>query len=181
MATHSSVLSLRIPGTGEPGGLPSRGSHRVGHDWSDLAAAAAAHTLYHVSLQFLPWEQELIFGSIDVGFGCVIFFGQRNVSDGKGGQTLKPSMGLGSFFVLLLFPKGTPCLRIPLIRGEWGTNWVALVPTTAWCQLSWGQPRSVKSLTTHKYLIKKSVLLLSHWVLRLCLRQHIFGTANEDN
>jgi len=36
MATHSSVLAWRIPGTGEPGGLPSMGSHRVGHDWSDL-------------------------------------------------------------------------------------------------------------------------------------------------
>ena len=42
MATHSSVLACKIPGTGEPGGLPSMGSHRVGHDWSDLAAAAAA-------------------------------------------------------------------------------------------------------------------------------------------
>ena len=42
MATHSSVLAWRIPGTGEPHGLPSTGSHRVGHDWSDLAAAAAA-------------------------------------------------------------------------------------------------------------------------------------------
>ena len=42
MATHSSVLVWRIPGTGEPGGLPSMGSHRVGHDWSDLAAAEAA-------------------------------------------------------------------------------------------------------------------------------------------
>ena len=42
MATHSSVLAWRIPGTGDPGGLPSMGSHRVGHDWSDLAAAAAA-------------------------------------------------------------------------------------------------------------------------------------------
>ena len=41
MATHSSVLAWRIPGTGEPGGLPSMGSHRVGHDWSDLAVAAA--------------------------------------------------------------------------------------------------------------------------------------------
>ena len=41
MATHSSVLAWRIPGTGEPGGLPSIGSHRVRHDWSDLAAAAA--------------------------------------------------------------------------------------------------------------------------------------------
>ena len=40
MATHSSVLAWRIPGMEEPGGLPSMGSHRVGHDWSDLAAAA---------------------------------------------------------------------------------------------------------------------------------------------
>ena len=42
MATHSSILAWRIPGTGEPGGLLSMGSHRVGHDWSDLAAVAAA-------------------------------------------------------------------------------------------------------------------------------------------
>ena len=41
MATHSSVLAWRIPGTGEPGGLLSMGSHRVRHNWSDLAAAAA--------------------------------------------------------------------------------------------------------------------------------------------
>ena len=41
MATHSSVLAWRLPGTGKPGGLPSMGLHRVGHDWSDLAAAAA--------------------------------------------------------------------------------------------------------------------------------------------
>ena len=41
MATHSSVLAWRIPGTADPGGLPSMGSHRVGHDGSDLAAAAA--------------------------------------------------------------------------------------------------------------------------------------------
>ena len=41
MATHSSVLAWRIPGTGEPGRLPSMGLHRVGHNWSDLAAAAA--------------------------------------------------------------------------------------------------------------------------------------------
>ena len=40
MATHSSVLAWRIPRTGKPGGLPSNRLHRVGHDWSDLAAAA---------------------------------------------------------------------------------------------------------------------------------------------
>ena len=43
MATHSSVLAWRIPGTGEPGGLRSMGSHRVGHDWSDLAVAVQSH------------------------------------------------------------------------------------------------------------------------------------------
>ena len=40
MATHYSVLTWRIPGVGKPGGLPSMGSHRVRHEWSDLAAAA---------------------------------------------------------------------------------------------------------------------------------------------
>ena len=48
MATHSSVLAWRIPGTGERGGLPSMGLHRVGHDWSDLAAVAGSsgHGIY---------------------------------------------------------------------------------------------------------------------------------------
>ena len=45
MASHSSVLAWRIPGTAGPGGLPSMGSHRVGHDLSDLAAAAVAAEL----------------------------------------------------------------------------------------------------------------------------------------
>ena len=45
MATHSSVLAWRILGTGEPGGLPSMGSHRVRHDWSDLAAVADSDKL----------------------------------------------------------------------------------------------------------------------------------------
>ena len=42
MATHSSVLAWRIPGMGESGRLSSTGSHRVGHDWSDLTAAVAS-------------------------------------------------------------------------------------------------------------------------------------------
>ena len=61
MATHSSVLAWRIPGMGEPGGLPSLGSHRVGHDWGNLAAAATKfvsdslwpHLLQHARL-FCP-------------------------------------------------------------------------------------------------------------------------------
>ena len=54
MATHPSVLAWRIPGTGEPGGLLSTVSHRVGHDWSDLAAAAALwlrHYFYYMTVK----------------------------------------------------------------------------------------------------------------------------------
>ena len=52
MATHSSVLAWRIPGMGEPGGLPSMGSHRVGHNWCDLAAAATAGVFLEFSCIF---------------------------------------------------------------------------------------------------------------------------------
>ena len=58
MATHSSLLAWRIPGTGEPGGLRSVGSHRVRHDWSNLAAAAAALRL---SLERPPTWKPLIY------------------------------------------------------------------------------------------------------------------------
>ena len=51
METHSSVLSWRVPGTAEPGGLPSMGLHRVGHDWSDLAAAVM---IYLASPHLVP-------------------------------------------------------------------------------------------------------------------------------
>ena len=60
MATHSSVLAWRIPGTGEPGGLPSTGLHRVRHDWSNLAAVAAAYFKcilpLHSGLQSCCWK-----------------------------------------------------------------------------------------------------------------------------
>ena len=52
MATHSSVLAWRIPGTGEPGGLPSMGLHRVRHDWRDLAAMSLASVR-----QLRLWDQ----------------------------------------------------------------------------------------------------------------------------
>ena len=52
MAAHySSTLAWRIPGTGEPGGLPSMGSHIVGHDGSDLAAASAVPLLPYANLE----------------------------------------------------------------------------------------------------------------------------------
>ena len=52
MATHSSVLAWRIPGTREPGGLPSMRSHRVGHDRSDLAAAVFQGEVFKKRLLF---------------------------------------------------------------------------------------------------------------------------------
>ena len=50
------VLAWRIPGTGEPGGLPCMGSHRVRHDWSDLAVAAVASSVYRIfQARILEW------------------------------------------------------------------------------------------------------------------------------
>ena len=63
MATHSSVLAWRIPGTAEPGGLPSMGSHRVGHDWSDLAAA---HMYFRLHSSWKPLKSLFYFPSISL-------------------------------------------------------------------------------------------------------------------
>ena len=61
MATHSSILAWRIPGTEEPVGLPSKGSHRVGHDWCDLAAAGRPGVLRFMGSQRVghDWATEL--------------------------------------------------------------------------------------------------------------------------
>ena len=72
MATHSSVLALRIPGTGEPGGLLSMGSHRVGYDWSDLAAAAAAFHYVYVPRLLYPFICWWTFGLLP----CLSYYKQ---------------------------------------------------------------------------------------------------------
>ena len=62
MATCSSVLAWRVPGTGEPGGLPSVGSHRVGHDGSDLAVVFptlfAEETIWNTKQKQAHWHRE---------------------------------------------------------------------------------------------------------------------------
>ena len=73
MATHSSVLAWRIPGTGEPGGLPSVGSQRVGHDWSDLAAGWAYFSL---NSKGISYSCDLVFLRCDLFRG---FNGKLNV------------------------------------------------------------------------------------------------------
>ena len=62
MAAHSSILAWRIPGTVELGGLPSKGLHRVGHDWSNLAATIF-HCIYILQLPYIficQWTYRLL-------------------------------------------------------------------------------------------------------------------------
>ena len=70
MATHSIVLAWRIPGTGEPGGLPSMGSHRVRHDWHDLAAVAIACMKWHLFVVLICIS--LITNNVEHLFMCLL-------------------------------------------------------------------------------------------------------------
>ena len=87
MATHSSVLAWRIPGTAEPGGLSSVGSHRVGHHWGGLAAAAAADVFLELSCFFND--------SVDAG----------NLISGSSAFS-KSSLNIWKFLVHLLWKPG---------------------------------------------------------------------------
>ena len=87
MAIHSIILAWRIPGTEEPGGLPSMGSHRVGHNWNDLAVAGSQEYDFHGDTDFAlfteaepasktvvgcQWEQNQITVSFPVQFfNCI--------------------------------------------------------------------------------------------------------------
>ena len=87
MATHSSVLAWRIPGMGKPGGLPSVGSYRVGHDWSNLATAAAAWHCYHLYLEVKCGQRGLLVPSWQgMGYGG---FQMWNVLTSKQNYTSK--------------------------------------------------------------------------------------------
>ena len=84
MATHSSILAWRIPGTGEPGGLPSMASHRVGHDWSDLASAAASAGEWSKSKGFFPGGSDCKESSCNAGdLGSIPVLG-RSPGEGNG-------------------------------------------------------------------------------------------------
>ena len=94
MVAHSSILAWRIPGIGEPGGLPPMGSHRVRHDWSDLAAVTAARNQKTwQSSTFLEPSLEVMMHKSD-GFWNHVLYG-----------TLRETLFLSS--LLVNFP--TPC------------------------------------------------------------------------
>ena len=94
MAPQSSTLAWKIPWTEEPGGLPSMGSHRVGHDWSNLAVAVAMCVLSCVRLLVIPWvvaRQALL----AVGFSPARTLEQVAISSSRGSSR----------------PGSNPCLR----------------------------------------------------------------------
>ena len=97
MATHSSVIAWRIPGTVEPGGLPSMGSHRVRHDWRDLAAAAAAEIVLEG------------FSGVSVVKNPPANVGDRGSIPGSGRSA---GEGNGN-------PPRYSCLENPMDRGAW--------------------------------------------------------------
>ena len=107
MATHSSVLAWRIPGKVEPDGLSSLGSHRVRHDWSDLAAAAFLW-IQRVCGQTHPCHLRI---PMDAFWICMVgdHWSERNVSIRWLGTR---SQGRSPFLSLSLFwwpPPSAPC------------------------------------------------------------------------
>ena len=104
MATHSSVLAWRIPGTGKPGGLPSMGSHRVGHDWSNLVAAAPAayrmgsQRVGHEGATELNWTELSLQKEWNVGKGEHVEFKEdswRNPEEGQNSSNLNQGCAFG--------------------------------------------------------------------------------------
>ena len=124
MATHSRVLAWRIPGTGGPSGLPSMGLHRVGHDWSDLAAAAAANESKprRRSWDLLIYSQSVrVTGSyLDLPW-CLKF--KESVVYSQ----LVRSTGMTSACNWLLACMRPSCRTEPLICGIWCFLWVDTV------------------------------------------------------
>ena len=138
-ATHSSVLARRIPGTGEPGGLPSMGSHRVRHDWSDLAAVA--QHLLAVDIIGLPTQSSLL----------PAWLKKPQFSSGwPHGQP--QAMGLNQRQHRFPFPDSLAArvsmwdscwqqdLQGSLLRGFWESFWFFDKRKQALPQGSWGQP-----------------------------------------
>ena len=124
MATHSSSLAWRIPGTEEPGWLPSMGSHRVGHDWSDLAAAKVTppklkwlnltSSYFGVPPQLPQGFEDMVSNQLSFPGGSEV----NNVPASAGDRGLIPGSGRSSGE-----GNGNPlqysCLENSIDRGAW--------------------------------------------------------------
>ena len=116
MATHSNVLAWRIPGTGEPCGLPSMGLHRVRHDWSNLAAACnliiMPPFIFHPL--FFYWWPDGNESACNVGYLGSISGSGRSAREGNGN------------------PLQYSCLESSRDRGAWQTTVHRIVKSQTW-------------------------------------------------
>ena len=134
MATHSSVLAWRISGMGELGGLLSMGSHRVGHDWSDLAAAGTQHHLYSVGLHSIIESCNAKTGT----WACVHVASVFVVRIGLGGW------GPSHLRSVMAREEGRTtlgkCVCVPRMPGEvicqW-PHWTDCPHSFLWCLANW--------------------------------------------
>ena len=144
MATHSSVLAWRLPGTGEPGGLPSMGSHRVRHDWSNLAVVTIywllglsghsySYRVLHRKGNGTPLQYSCLENPMDGGAWCAADHGSHGESD--------KTERLHFQFSLSCIGEGNgnrlqcSCLENPRDRGAW---WAAIYGVTqSWTRLKW--------------------------------------------
>ena len=149
MATHSRVLTWRIPGTGEPGGLPSMGSHGVGHDWSDLAAVAARYLkISFISRHtwMIAWLSRILdyqsyfgtagsfffsFNTLGMSFSCPLLSSQMSAQTVKPQNLQSASWSLSTHVCSFVFGQetsrtllisGSPSLCSGLLPSTWPTN-----------------------------------------------------------
>ena len=143
MATHSSVLAWRIPGMAEPGGLPSMQSHRVGHDWRDLAAAAAAaaNSIFKSRNITLPTKvfqvKALVFPVVT--YGCKSWTVKKNecrrIDDFELEKTLESPLGFK---------------EIQPVHSKWNQSWVYIRRNDAKAETPIRWPPHVKSWLIEK-------------------------------
>ena len=160
MVTHPSVLAWRIPGTGEPGGLPSLGSHRVRHDWSDLAAVAAKSqmTLSSIPSLFTPWQTPSPMRNSSIpAFLTQDFLSPIN----KCGQSTVPKYWVGQK-VCSGFYKQTNFLAKPSTFQKEISNWKTGILMSTSLQTAYTQhkvPKKVPYFSKQKTHWRKSWLL----------------------
>ena len=177
MATHSSVLAWRIPGTGEPGGLLPMGSHRVGHDWSDLAVAAYTQVasliaqlvknppaMQETPVQFLGQEDPLEKGWATHSSILGLPFGLAGKESACNAGDLGSIPGLGRF------PgegKGYPLQYSGL---EYSMDCIVIESdTTEWLSLSYSKYWYLKFCSSSIVLGQLCTILLNSLLLQICL------------
>ena len=156
MATHSSVLAWRIPWTEETGGLQSMGSHRVGHDWSDLAAAAATRWGYQGRSPrrgSLSWDlRQSIPNGKNSKYVLVIYWCIKK-------QSMSENINLLLSLIVLWIDwaqLGSCCLRLLVwLMSENGWHWSHLKAWLCWTS----KTASLPSLVPWKVRLEGSIQL----------------------